>query len=494
MRLGAEIRKDGSVRFWNLSETEIMEVFPNSDPTDSSGKQFWVQAREALDTAVQRAGIPDLERLSISVPYGCGCSASAFRTVLMKDPPAEQVQVLFAPESAALYFAWKFQQETGVPFAGNLLLVDFSGYYPLTFLMEVSPLTLSSSSVRILDTAGPVQPDAPGADFALAAVLEAMHRGAVPDPGENSLLAVRTAFWEWMRMNWRDEWTDLQAEFEFEELDPSEHAELDRTTVCSVPCGDRMIRISMDTLLSAYRSTAEKEVSLQVAYMKQRMTERGIPFDGQNGCTFRLAVAGSPAIMEPVRRQLRTLFRLSSADVRGTGIRIPELEASEASGRGCALLAAERIRRRMEAPFSVGLESSSGDMNPLFAFRKGDELEPGQPYYPHFPEGSERPAVFVLGSAPEQYLISPERNGDCAVRLPFEKWSFRDRKDFMEAAGENRTALVGFSLSSESVLNLHIRAIHLVTGQAERKESVFPVQDPGRTPDDVSQKNTGERN
>ena len=41
--------------------------------------------------------------------------------------PVKHVQVVTEPEAASAYFAYHYEKETGKPFNGSLLLIDYGG-------------------------------------------------------------------------------------------------------------------------------------------------------------------------------------------------------------------------------------------------------------------------------------------------------------------------------------------------------------------------------
>ena len=414
---------------------------------------------------------------------------SKLRDICKKLPmvkSVDSVQIVSEPVAASAFFAYDFYKKSGKNFNGHILLVDYGGGTLDITLTEITPKAYGDGSVGMEIRA----PFKTGAG-------ENRERGKIGRAGivyMESLArnAIKKAFPE------MDEIPNDEAFFrtvdELEEailsgksiiddvfssvgVDPellNEEDMLDAgesflfTTLTykkeDVDVPYQMMAEVYDEII---RPVFDEKLDEAIAYMKN--SKEQISYDERNVDKFKIVLAGGFGNYYLVKKQVADKFRFSSQDKRKEYVMGNTANGEKAVSMGSALIAADKIRIRNTAPFSIGVavRNASGKYSKTFALRYNEDIKFNEESIQKDANGNYQ-TMISSGGYIDKLLINMQED-DRATLVMTPKPEFT-RKLRNAIKNPSQAAVAGFSMDSSGVISIHIHEFDIITSKVSKEK------------------------
>ena len=314
------------------------------------------------------------------------------------------VRVVTEPEAASAYFAFHYQKETGEPFNGHLLLIDYGGGTLDLTLAEVSSDGNGQMEISCLESggAGENHPDPHGSAIGSAGIaymqrvvaLAMLDQGLIArledlDYRDPDFLGAVCDLESQLKS--ADRMKDIEDQFGsygsgyegMQDILDEEPEEF----ICLEYEGEEL-PVTYQNLFLAYRQIIEPVFREQISDINQRVRQRigADPCEPAAGMrnNFKIALVGGFGSFYLVKKQLADIYKFDAnekIDLRTKNIHADKREL--AISLGAALLAADKVKLKKTARYSIGLYTASTNrkFRPNYAIRYHQIVVPGKPYF-----------------------------------------------------------------------------------------------------------------
>ena len=402
------------------------------------------------------------------------------RDITRAFPYVRNVKIVSEPAAASAYFAWNYYKQTGTPYRGNILLIDYGGgTLDITvtnvstntkkekILMEILPLErtgagenregkIGSAGIVFMETVTARAIREAGIDRSEEELLEDPHFFKAVNELEEALQSMTQTI------------TDAYDEFGYEELNADDLDE-DENEFTSIFYRGEDIPITYSLMMEVYRGEIAPVLRSTLEEMFSLMDARGIHYRNPEQGDFKVALVGGFGNFCLVDHQIQEMLGWGSLIRQKAGFALGRGDREKAVSLGAALLAEGVIDIRRTAPYSIGIYAThDGKERFQYAFHKGQDIEFDRVYYPCTAEGA---VVPYLISSIDRFILrfDGERKKDIVATL---KPAFR-RRMRQELGGNDGPTLgsIGFSLDSSECLHMHFKHYNLRTRRLEGEET-----------------------
>ncbi len=355
--------------------------------------------------------------------------------------PIGHVRVVTEPEAASAFFAWNYEKQTGEPFNGYLLLIDYGGGTLDIALTEVVSDGLGHMEIRYIDGggAGENHPDREGYGDIGSAGIAYMQNVLLHALRDEELIG-RTEMPDYSC----PAYTGAMAELESQLKSPERSREIEERfgiygryrkmgrileeepeELMELEYGEALVPVFYQQLFQAYQETVEPVLEKELQEMNQKVSRHiGCEPDGSAGEThrdFKIALTGGFGSFYLVRAQIADICRMDAdLDAELKAVKVSADKREQAVSLGAALLAAGQVIQRKIARYSIGLYgrgAGEGEKGRIYyGIRCRQPFEPDVPYFlltdeekPDVPENRAVWAAlhgniryFVIGNTEEQ--------------------------------------------------------------------------------------------
>ena len=389
----------------------------------------------------------------------------------------DSVQVVSEPVSASAFFAYDFYKKTGKNFNGHILLIDYGGGTLDITLTEISPKAYGDGSVG-MEVRAPFRTGAgenrERGKIGRAGIvyMETLMRTAIKKtvPGikevPNDPIFYRAVDeLEEAIMTGKSE---LDCVFSSVGADPNLLSEEDMEDAgeefifTEIRYDKEDIPISYQMMAEVYNSVIKpvfnEKMDEAIAYMNS--SDHKIEYDERNVDKFKIVLAGGFGNFYLVKKQVADKFRFSSKDKRKEYVLGNTSDGEKAVSMGAALIAADKIRIRNTAPFSIGVAVSvNGKYSKTFGLRYNQDIVFDEEYIQKDASGNYQ-TIVSRGGYIDKLLINMQED-DRATLVMTPKPEFT-KKLSRAVKNPSQAAVAGFSLDQSGVISLHIHELDIV--------------------------------
>lgn len=460
-------------------------------------------AKEFIDMVLRRVmadhNESQIDNLCIGVPENWGKSVRTVKSsnsikqamgtkrlteILSSLDYIKKFEVVFEPEAASAFFAYNYnlkKKSKGLKLSGDLLIIDYGGGSLDITLSKVDTLPDGKMEISLSDSEGLGENrdgliGSAGIRYIEALIEKAAKRAEIskeelysPDC-RSSLSKIRSEVEKNLR-DGRDEIEEV-----FEGINTKNAQELEE--IGEYPfCEDLELKnvktkkrysfvILFGDLFYTYNEVIKPDLDTTIDTILARNSD--VDIESEN---FRIGIVGGFSNFYFVKKQIWDKFRISNYnDPHVEGLLTNPEEQEKAISLGAALLANDIIEVCTTSEFAIGVftqEDINGHRNvpiPHFAIEYRQEIEYGKVYY-----------SMMLGSDREQIIMSHNGTIDQLIIM-------RDKDDrhIMVLSPNpnegkklrnviNYKAQVGFSISEDNTITVHIREVEDI-GFGEIKE------------------------
>ena len=337
------------------------------------------------------------------------------RSICKEIEYVKHVRIVSEPAAASAFFAFSFMKNTGKPFDGKMLIIDYGGGTLDITLTEVHTENSDGASVeiKVLDStgAGENQKDGKLGDAGLAYI----HSLCSLALKKNGLLKDSAIFdtkeFQMMhsdvekKLKQPENSSKIKKQLKKYSDDFSEFSSSD-TTVFSVNYGVKIIDITYALLNAAYEDIISPILKQQLDHIKLSMNARKVNYMDSSSDDFKIALVGGFGNFSLVERQVKDYFKFSATDrrLKDIGAEMREVAVSY----GASLIADGVVKIKNTADRSIGIycnRKGSTEQICRFAILYRQELEPYKVYYVSNDRGN--PSVFLNSSGKiEEFGVS----------------------------------------------------------------------------------------
>ena len=435
----------------------------------------------AIQEALRRCGEKKVEKMVVGVPEVWNDrpetldGRNVLRNICVNFPFVDEVQVISEPAAASAFFAYNFQKNTGRPYAGHILLIDYGGGTLDIALTNVADCGGGNVEIKVEERTGAGENTEgkignAGIRYMEQAVLQAIEESGLIDGSVEKDGKFYNAVDEFEEELIHSGKTIADI---FDEYDTDDADELNEVEFTTIEYRGEDIPISYGLLLRVYNDVIAPVLNDQLALMVNRMKEAGIRYDDADQEVFKIALVGGFGNFYLVDRQIRDMFRFSSMDKRTKDIINFAGDREKAVSMGAALVASGVIRIRNTAPYSIGFLGVDQEIeNADYAFQYRDDIVFDQPYYPHYKLEPDKPIAYFIGSTPNAFVVNHTTDRKTGYLVYLKPKYLQQLEDMVRYADDrHQTAVVGFSLDSSGILSVHIRPFNLYTKRPEGKDN-----------------------
>ena len=324
---------------------------------------------------------------------------SILRDILLNEikAPVDSVRVVTEPEAASAYLAYHYEKETGLPFNGHLLLIDYGGGTLDLTLTRVESFGNGNMETSFRAGGGAGENHDGSLGSAGVAYMQTVVALAIKkNTSEENIDYTDPAFLGCVR----DLESQLKSSDRMKEI--AEYfgsfgsgyevlksiSEEDDEEFILLDFKDDELSISYLDLLRAYMQTIEKTLNDEIIKINKEVQKRtGIdPCSPKTGTRddFKIALVGGFGSFYLVKKQLGDIYNLDFNEKLDKRTKNVNAEGKElAISYGAALMAAGVVAKKRVARFSIGLYTASHDgvYRPNYAIRYLQEVEPETTYY-----------------------------------------------------------------------------------------------------------------
>lgn len=384
------------------------------------------------------------------------------------------VQVVSEPVAASAYFAQCFKEKRKRSFKGQLLLIDYGGGTLDITVTDVAPRQNGKSEcveIRVLERAGMGENNEETCQIgkAGAVYMESLTRmaletalGHVSIPYDEKFNSAVNQVEEALLNN------KLMIDDVFSELGTDPRF-LTKERICeafATECeefgdvsilssvnydGHTNIPITYQMLAQVYDDVIREPFQQKLLEIIEKMDAAGIDWRDRNSDRFKIVVVGGFGNFSLVENQVMECFGQGSADKRWSDMFVNRSDCQLAIANGAALLAADVIRVRNTAPFSIGVATKVEIRNEYlftmaYGLKKGMDIELNREYYQEHAPGS--PDVVAI-SAIRDFMLDQGRG---PVKRTLKEEVFTRLKENISGG----YVVFGFSLDASGVISLYI--------------------------------------
>lgn len=355
----------------------------------------------------------ELEDVIICVPEIWGNNLmtldgrSILRDVLLNDLdlPIRHVRVVTEPEAASAYFSYHYERETGKPFNGHLLLIDYGGGTLDITLTEVESDGEGKMEISYREGGGAGENHprengtgaigSAGIAYMQRVVTLAMLEQGIVEQAEDVdytspdfLASVRDLESQMKSSDRMNEIEDMFGSYGSGYAELEEILEDEPTEFISLEYDGEELPVTFQQLYQAYRETIEPVLSEQINDINKRVAIHigNDPCEPAAGIRddFKIALVGGFGSFYLVKKQLAEIYRLDAnekIDLRTKNIHADKRE--QAISLGAALIASGKVVLKKTSRYSIGLYTADSDRkyHLHYAIRYHQTIEPGKPYF-----------------------------------------------------------------------------------------------------------------
>ncbi len=386
----------------------------------------------------------------------------------------KNVQIVSEPTAASAFFAYNYECNTGKPFDGNILLIDYGGgTLDITLSQVMRKQSGNGVEIKILDRQGVGENTEGEIGNAGIIYMETVIREALI---ENKILKL-------------GEKVNRDGKF-YKVVDELERDLQDRTIEIKkvfVTYGEDMsvlrkkeftdleyrgedITITYATLLQVYNRVIYPVLKQKVEKIISSMEKMGIGYMDDENDKFKVAVVGGFGNFYLVQKQIADIFDLKKEDRRQKDIIVKREECEKSIAYGTALLAEKKIGIRNTAPYSIAIytEDELG-VQYYYAFYYGQDIEFDAVYFP-ISKVDGKPYIIMLGeNRIDSFLINLTHDERKAVRLTLRKGMQLKLQNLL--TNQCLMAAIGFSLNASHILSIHIREYDIFEGKINDEDN-----------------------
>lgn len=386
----------------------------------------------------------------------------------------KNVQIVSEPTAASAFFAYNYECNTGKPFDGNILLIDYGGgTLDITLSQVMRKQSGNGVEIKILDRQGVGENTEGEIGNAGIIYMETVIREALI---ENKILKL-------------GEEVNRDGKF-YKVVDELERDLQDRTIEIKkvfVTYGEDMsvlrkkeftdleyrgedITITYATLLQVYNRVIYPVLKQKVEKIISSMEKMGIGYMDDENDKFKVAVVGGFGNFYLVQKQIADIFDLKKEDRRQKDIIVKREECEKSIAYGTALLAEKKIGIRNTAPYSIAIytEDELG-VQYYYAFYYGQDIEFDAVYFP-ISKVDGKPYIIMLGeNRIDSFLINLTHDERKAVRLTLRKGMQLKLQNLL--TNQCLMAAIGFSLNASHILSIHIREYDIFEGKINDEDN-----------------------
>ncbi|MCI9487212.1 MAG: hypothetical protein HFI64_09620 [Lachnospiraceae bacterium] len=397
----------------------------------------------------------------------------------------KSVTVVSEPAAASAFFAFSFMKNTGKPFDGRILIIDYGGGtldITLTQVHAEGGGKESLAQIRVLDStgAGENQRDGKLGDAGIAYIHAlcrlALEEGGVLEAGESPAGKEFELMFDFAEQGLKqpENLAKIRRQLKKYGDDFSEFA-ASSETVFSVNYGMTTVPVTYTLLNRAYEEAIAPVLREQLDLIRVSMDAHKVDYMDGDSDSFKIALVGGFGNFALVERQVREYFKFSAIDrrLKDIGAEMKEVAVSY----GASLIADGAVKIRSTADRSLGIYShreGSAEEICRFAILYRQDLEPYR-IYPVLNEKG-RPSVFLnsMGRI-EEFGVSRGLDEDGRPRKPHHlvlKKSVRERLSHLPVDTYVR---YGFSIDPSGIYYFHVEAQNDDTGEFEPFGEPIPL-------------------
>ena len=393
---------------------------------------------------------------------------TALREICRKYLFVDEVEIVSEPAAACAFFAYNYykNQREARTYDGTILLIDYGGGTLDITLTEIRSSHKEGDpgimDIRVLEMAGAGENEEGDIGKAAIAYMETVMEESIRKAGiEESAEELRSNPRFYRAVDLLEE--ALQNRVEairdiysmFGTQDPDDiMEEMDEFT--TIEYRDKDIPVYYSVMLSVYNSLIRPVLEEKLDEMIRYMEQMQIPYMDRGNDQFKIALVGGFGNFYLVGDQIEKKFAFSAEDRRRKGIIFNSGDRVNAVSMGAALLAEGVIRIRSTAPYSVGICAYDGAQETCdYAFKLGQVLRFGEPYYPRHTDG--KPVLYLLPDGSLSEIVSSVGDEPEKTRVGKIRREYAELLRGLLRDPANNLAAVGFSIDSSGVLSIHVR-------------------------------------
>lgn len=378
----------------------------------------------------------------------------------------KKVQVVSEPAAASAFFAYNYQEATGNPFTGTILLIDYGGGTLDITLNDVQSAPRADRQdaveIRVLYRTGAGENEEGRIGKAGIIYMEGVMEEAILRSGvlEGEAVPYDNKFYkavDHLEMELQERTGIIKYVFDVYGMDPEQLAELDEEeqVFTEIEYKGEEIPVTYALLLEVYNSRIRDVLEHKLDEILAFMTDKEIDYSGQGEDNFKIALVGGFGNFYLVKKQVADKFQFYSSDRRTEHIIQNRADCEKAISLGAALLAADVIGMRSTAPYSIGICVQEKDQVSLsYGLYYQQDIEFDKTYFQRNSIDGEYIYVLSLNGKIDKFIVN-QRSDNRAAMIVYPRKEFQEKLDH---AIQNKygTAVVGFSVDSSGVLSLHI--------------------------------------
>lgn len=239
--------------------------------------------------------------------------------------------------------------------------------------------------------------------------------------------------------------------------------------------GKEDIPISYQMMAEVYNSVIkpifDEKMDEAIAYMNDPAHK--IEYDERNVDKFKIVLAGGFGNFYLVKKQVADKFRFSSQDRRKEYVLGNAANGEKAVSMGAALIAADKIRIRNTAPFSIGVAVSvNGKYSKTFGLKYNQDIVFDEEYIQKDAAGNYQ-TIVSRGGYIDKLLINMQED-DRATLVMTPKPEFTQKLS-RAIKNPSQAAVAGFSLDQSGVISLHIHELDIIENNVSKERHTIEL-------------------
>ena len=450
-------------------------------------------SREFIDLVLRRVmadhNETQIDNLCVGVPENWGKSVRTVKSsnsikqakgtkrlsrILSSLDYIKSFDIVFEPEAASAFFAYNYnlkKRGSGSTLNGNLLIIDYGGGSLDITLSRVETLPNGKMEISLIDSDGMGENrggmiGSAGIRYIEELIEQAALSAGIPreilySPScRNSYSKIRSKVEENLR-DGRDEISQL-----FSEINPKNTEDME--TIENYPFCEELelkdrktgkhysFNISFADLYNVYEQVIKPDLDKTIDIILQRNPQVDIEHED-----FKLGIVGGFSNLYFVRKQIWDRFRISNYnDPHVEGLLTNPEDQEKAISLGAALLANDVIEVCTTSEFAIGVytqEDINGHKNvpiPHFAIDYRQEIEYNKVYYSMMLGSKQEQIIMSHNGTIDQLIIMREKNDRHIMVLSPNPNEGKKLKNVIKYKAQ-----VGFSISEDNTITVHIREV-----------------------------------
>ncbi len=398
----------------------------------------------------------------------------------------KSVTVVSEPAAASAFFAFSFLKNTGKPFDGRMLIIDYGGGTLDITLTEVHAEngggSESRAEIKILDStgAGENQKDGKLGDAGIAYIHAlcrlALEEGGALAEGEAPAGKEFELMFDFAEQGLKqpENLAKIRKQLKRYSDDFSEFAS-SRETVFSVNYGMKTVPVTYALLNRAYEEAIAPVLKEQLDMIRISMDAHKVDYMDSGSDSFKIALVGGFGNFSLVERQVKEYFNFSAIDrrLKDIGAEMKEVAVSY----GASLIADGTVKIKSTADRSLGIYSHrEGSAQEIcrFAIVYRQDLEPGRVYHVLNEKG--KPSVFLnsMGRI-EEFGVSRGLDEEGRPRKPHHLVLKKPVRERLSHLPVDIYVRYGFSIDQSGIYYFHVEAQDDDTGRFETFGEPIPL-------------------